>query len=87
VGRCASDESAAEDDVADSIDIVRVRSTGVSGITGRVAAECVDDVDGRRKIDLENCRPGDDGCTGVWTVRILGGDVDEERPGGGDEDN
>jgi hypothetical protein len=39
VGRCASDESAAEDDVAESIDIVRVRSTGVSGITGSVAAE------------------------------------------------
>jgi len=82
VGRCESDESAAEDDVAESADIVRAR-----GCTGSVAAECEDDVDGRRKIELENCLPGDADCTGVWIVRILGGDVDAERPGGGDEES
>jgi hypothetical protein len=59
VGRCESDESAAEDDVAESVDIVRLRSIGVRGCTGSVAAECADDVDGRRKIELENCLPGD----------------------------
>lgn len=87
VGRCESDESAAEDDVAESVDIVRARSTGVRGCTGNVAAECEDDVDGRRKIELENCLPGDADCTEVWIVRTLGGDVDAERPGGGDEES
>lgn len=87
MGRCASDESAADDDVAESMDNVRVRSTGVSGCTGSVAAECVDDIDGRRKIELENCLPGDADSTGVWTLRMLGGDVDIERPGGGDEES
>lgn len=74
--------------MAESMDIVRVRcSTGVSGCTGNVAAECADDIDGRRNIELENCLPGDDDCTGVWTVRMLGGEVDTERPGGGDEES
>ena len=86
-GRCESDESAAEDDAAESVDIVRLRSTGVRGCTGSVAAECEDDVDGRRKIELENCLLGDADCTGVWVVRTLGGDVDGERPGGGEEES
>ena len=86
VGRSESDESAAEDDVAESVDIVRLRSTGVRGCTGSVAAECEDDVDGRRKIELENCLTGDADCTGV-VVRMLGGDVDTERPGGGEEES
>jgi hypothetical protein len=87
VGRCESDESAAEDDVAESVDIVRLRSIGVRGCTGSVAAECADDVDGRRKIELENCLPGDADCIGVLIVRMLGGDVDTERPGGGEEES
>lgn len=87
IGRCESEESAAEDDAAESVDNVRVRSTGVRGCTGSVAAECEDDVDGRRKIELENCLPGDADSTGVWVERTLGGDVDAERPGGGDEES
>jgi hypothetical protein len=87
VGRCESDESAAEDDVAESVDIVRLRSTGVRCCTGSVAAECEDDVDGRRKIEVENCMPGDADCTEVRVVRMLGGDVDAERPGGGEEES
>ena len=79
VGRCKSDESAAEDDVAESVDIVCLRSTGVCGCTGSVAAECEDDVDGCRKIELENCLTGDADCTGV-KVRMLGGDINTERP-------
>lgn len=74
--------------MAESVDIVRLRSTGVRGCTGSVAAECEDDVDGRRKIELENCLLGDAGCTaGVRAVRMLGGDVDAERPGGGEEES
>ena len=53
VGRCARDESAAEDEAVESVDSVRPRSIGVRGCTGNVAAECADDVDGRRKIVLE----------------------------------
>jgi len=87
VGRSESDESAVEDDVAESVEIVRVRETGVRGCTGSVAAECDDDVDGRRKIELESCLLGDADCTGVWVVRMLGGDVDAERPGGGEEES
>jgi len=86
VGRCESDESAAEDEVVESVDIVRVRSTGVRGCKGSVATECEDDVDGRRKIELENCLPGDADCT-VWIVRMLGGDVEGDRPGGGEEES
>jgi hypothetical protein len=87
VGRSESDESAAEDDVAESVDIVRLRSIGVRACMGSVAAECDDDVDGRRKIELENCLPGDADCTGVLIVRMLGGDVDTERHGGGEEES
>jgi hypothetical protein len=50
---------------------------------GSVAAECADDVDGRRKIALEKWFPGD----GVWTVRMLVGDVDTAQTGGGDEES
>ena len=90
VGRCASDETAAEDDAdadaVESMDIARPRSTGVSG---SVATECADDVDGRRKIALEKCLPGpgDGVCIGVCTVRMLVGDVDVARPGGGEEES
>ena len=66
---------------------MRLRSTGVRGCTGSVEAECEDDVDGRRKIELEKCLLGDDDCTEVWIVRMLGGDVDTERPGGGEEES
>jgi hypothetical protein len=82
VGRCERDDSAAEDETVESMDIVRTRSMGVCGCTGRVAAECVDDVDGRRRIVLEKWLPD-----GVWTVRMLVGDVDAARPGGGDEES
>jgi hypothetical protein len=86
VGRCASDETAAEDDAdaVESMDIARPRSTGVSG---SVATECADDVDGRRKIALEKCLPGDGVCSWVCTVRMLVGDVDAARPGGGEEES
>ncbi len=90
VGMCASDESAAEDEeVVESVEIVRLRSTGVCGGagTGSVAAECEEDVEGRRKIALEKCFPGDAVCDGVWMVRMLAGDVDAARPGGGDEES
>ena len=40
------------------MDNLRVRSTGVSSCTGSVIAKCEDEVDVRRKIELENCRPG-----------------------------
>jgi hypothetical protein len=70
---CASDESAAEDDVAKSMDNVRVRSTGGSGCTGSVPAKSEDDVDGRRNVELDNCLPGNADCTGVWILRVLGG--------------
>jgi len=86
VGRCARD-SAAEDDAVESVESVRTRSTGVSGCTGSVAAECEDDVDGRRKIVLEKCLPGDPVCAGVCTVRMLVGDVDAARRGGGDDES
>jgi len=87
VGRCAR-ESAAEDDAVDSVDSVRTRSTGVSGCMGSVAAECADDVDGRRKIVLvEKCLPGDADCAGVCTVRMLVGDVDAARMDGGDDES
>jgi hypothetical protein len=87
VGRCASDERAAEDEATESVDIVRTRSTmGVCGSTGSVAAECVEDVEGRRKSALEKCEPGDD-VWEVWTVRMLVGEVDVARPGGGDEES
>jgi len=86
VGRWARDESAAEDEAVESVDIVRARSTGVRGVTGSVATECADEVDGRRKIAWEKCLPGDAVCGGVWTVRMLVGDVDT-RPAGGDEES
>jgi hypothetical protein len=69
----------------ESVDKVRPRSMGVWGCMGSVAAECADDVDGRRKIALEKCLPGPG--DGVWTVRMLVGDVDAARPGGGDEES
>jgi len=86
VGRCARDESAAEDEAVESVDMVRPRSMGVRGVTGSVATECADEVDGRRKIAWEKCLPGDAVCGGVWTVRMLVGDVDT-RPDGGDEES
>ena len=85
VGRCARDDSAAEDEAVESVDNVRGRSTGVCGCMGSVAAECADDVDGRRKIALEKGLPGPG--DGVWTVRMLVGDVDVPLPGGGDEES
>jgi hypothetical protein len=88
VGRCARDESAAEDEAAESVDIVRTRSTtGVCGVTGSVATECADEIDGRRKIALEKCLPGDDVCDGVWIVRMLVGDVDTAPTDGGEEES
>ena len=66
--------------------MVRPRSMGVRGVTGSVATECAEEVDGRRKIALEKCLPGDDVCDTVLTVRMLVGDVDT-RPDGGDEES
>ena len=61
-------------------------STGVRGCTGGVAAECEDDIDGHRKIELEICLSRDADCIGV-VVRMLGGDVDVEQLGGGEEES
>lgn len=85
MGRWASDESAAEVDAVEIEENVRPRSVGVNDWMGSVAAECVDDVDERRKITLEKCEPGDDVCDGVWMVRMLVGDVDVGRFGGDEE--
>lgn len=71
----------------ESVEVVRPRSTGVSGCTGSVAAERADDVDERRKIALVKCLPGDGACGGVWIVRMLVGEVDGAWPGGGDEES
>lgn len=76
-----SDEKAVDDDVAESVEVVRARSTGVRGRVGSVATECADDVDGRRNSALEKCELGD----GVWTVRMLVGDVDAAWKGGDDD--
>lgn len=78
MGMSASDESAADD--AESVEMARARSTGERGCccTGSVAAECADDVDGRRKIARV-------ACAGVCTVRMLVGDVDAVWKGGDDD--
>lgn len=75
----------------ESVDAVRVRSTGVRGCcsTGSVETERAEDVEGRRrKIALEKCVPGEpvDACGGVCTVRMLVGDEDAAWYGG-DEDS
>jgi hypothetical protein len=85
VGRCASDERAAEVNAVEIVENVRPRSVGVNDWTGSVAAECADDIDERRKIALEKCEPGDGVCAGVWMVRTLVGDVDVARFGGDEE--
>lgn len=85
VGRCVSDENAVEEDVAESMDVVRARSTGVRGCcswTGSVATELAEEVEGRRrKIELEKCALGE----GVCTVRMLVGEVDAAWKGGEDD--
>lgn len=81
VGRCVSDEKAVDEEVAERVEVVRARSTGVRGRIGSVATECADEVDGRRNSALEKCVLGD----GVWTVRMLVGDVDTAWKGGEDD--
>jgi hypothetical protein len=68
-----SDENAVDEEVTESVEVVRARSTGVRGCwctIGRVATECAEEVEGRRKSALEKCVLGD----GVCTVRTLFGD-------------
>lgn len=50
------------------MDNVHMNSTGLNGCMGSLATKCEDDVDGRWKIQLENCLPGDADCTGVWML-------------------
>lgn len=84
VGRCVSDENAEDDELAERVEVVRARSTGVRGCwcrIGSVATECAEDVEGRRKSALEKCVLGD----GVCTVRMLFGEVDAAWNGGDDD--
>ena len=66
---------------------MRTRSAGVCGVTGNVATECADEIDGRRKIALEKCLLGEAVCDGVWMVRMLVGDVDTAQTAGGEEES
>ena len=71
-----SEENAVEDDAAESMEVVRARSTGVRGCCcgkGSVATEWAEEVEvRRRKIEVGKCALGE----GVCTVRMLVGEVD-----------
>jgi hypothetical protein len=77
-----------EDDAAESVEVVRARSTGVIGCTGSVETECAEEVDVlRRNIALEKwCALGE----GVCMVRMLVGEVDAATAAawkGGEDDS
>lgn len=76
-----------EDDAAESVEVVRARSTGVIGCTGSMETEWAEDVDVRRRnIALEKCELGE----GVCIVRTLVGEVDAATAAawkGGEDDS